>query len=202
MYRNFFKRRWICQEAVDYLMSLPKMYRVYYMVQSGNDLHKLLIRDEDCVQSAILDWKDSNVVCIGVQYQEDGFSEYYHVNGYIDQSDVSRMKETFDKFIAKYTATNSALDMKSLYSMQHQLRTEIERVCGVQCAYDGKDLIYNLTGISQEGKERVLDMVRRFNKDCVEVAMIITIAGSTDERIGSTLDELAMYEVGVENSVE
>lgn len=195
MYKNFFKRRWISQEVFDYLVSVPKMFRVFYTVDVNGCSVDYPIRDEDGNVAKDIELNARRVTSVGIKYQEDGFSENYAVCEYLDKSYVPFIKRKFDKFIAKYPSTNSDLTSKELYALQHKLRHEIERVTGVQTAYDGKNLIFNLAGISQEARERVVDLARRLDKSCVPVSLFITVAGATDEEIGATLNELGMYEV-------
>ena len=35
MYKNFFKRQWIGQNMIDYIKSLPRLFRVTYEVAVG-----------------------------------------------------------------------------------------------------------------------------------------------------------------------
>jgi hypothetical protein len=202
MYKNFFKRRWISQEVFDYLVSLPKMFRVYYTVDVNGCNIEYTIRDEDGFVMKDIELNARRVTGIGIQYQEDGFRESYSVFEYLDKNYVPFIKAKFDKFIAKYPSTKSDLKAKELYELQHKLRNEIERVTSVKTAYDGKNLIFNLAGISQEARERVVNLVRRLDDSCVPVTLCITMSGATDEEIGATLNELAMYEVESTNVVE
>ena len=195
MYTNFFKRSWISQEVLDYLVSLPKMFRVFYTVDVNGRNIEHTIRNEDGEVAKDIELNARRVAGIGIQYQEDGFKETYSVFEYLDKGYVPFIKAKFDKFIAKYPATKSTLKAKELYELQHKLRHEIERVTGVQTAYDGKNLVFNLAGISQDARERVVNLVRRLDNSCVPVSLFITMAGATDEEIGATLNELAMYEV-------
>lgn len=200
MFNNLFKRRWISDEAIDYLLSLPKMFRVYYTKNVNGSNIKFLIRDEDGNMVADVDWYAKGVNSIALQYQEDGEIISRYVSKYVDSTYIPYLKDKFDKFIAKYPSTKSKVKSDSLYTMQRKLRKEIERVTNVKGAYDGKDIVYNLSGITQSERDSVIDVLRRLDNSCIPVTVMITVSGATDEEIGATLNELAMTES--ENFVE
>jgi hypothetical protein len=194
MFRNFFKRLWITQEVVDYLQSIPKYFRVFYTIKVNKNIIKFPIRDED---GTLYDFDryDRRVTGIVVSYQDFECGEMtYYVDGVVDKSDLRYLKERFEKFVKNYPITKSSLKVKELYEMQCQLRKKIESVTKTVGAYDGKDIVYNLSAIDTEHRKRILDTVARLGNDCVETTLQITISGSTDEEIGATLDELALIE--------
>ena len=194
MFNNLFKRRWISDEAIDYLLGLPKMFRVYYTKNVNGSNIKFLIRDEDGNMVADVDWFAKGVNGIALQYQEDGEIVSRYISDYVGKETIPYLKGKFDKFVAKYPSTKSKVKSDSLYNMQHKLRKEIERVTNVRGAYDGKDIVYNLSGITQSDRDSVIDLLRRMDNSCVPVTVMITMSGATDEEIGSTLNELAMTE--------
>lgn len=197
MYKNLFAREWIKTEVVDYLMTIPELFRIFYTVDANGREIDITIRDENG-ELQDFDRRHRNVIGIGIQYQEDGFAEVYSVNGIIDSERIPYMKEKFGKFIKKYPETASKLKARHLYGMQCSLRKEIERITNVIGAYDGKNIVYNLGALNPDARNRVLDTIRRFGKDCVSTTLMVTISGSTDEEIGATLNELAMSEMSSE----
>ena len=194
MFKNFFKRCWITDEVVNYLQSLPKFFRVSYTIDVDGREIKFPIRDEDG-NMFDFDRHDRRVTGIVVSYQEDYFGcETYYVNDIVDASCLPHMKEKFDKIFHRFPVSQAKIKAKHLYDMQCKLRKEIERITRVDGAYDGKDIVYNLGAMDTEHRNRILDTVSRFGKDCVSTTLLIAITGSTDEEIGATLDELAMVE--------
>ena len=170
------------------------MFRVYYTKNVNGSNIKFLIRDEDGNMVADVDWYAKGVNSIALQYQEDGEIISRYVSKYVDSTYIPYIKDKFDKFIAKYPSTKSKVKADSLYTMQHKLRKEIERVTNVRGAYDGKDIVYNLSGITQAERDSVIDLLRRMDNSCIPVTVMITVSGATDEEIGATLNELAMTE--------
>lgn len=203
MFEFLFGRPWISQEVIDYLNTIPRMFRIYYVVSEHGQDCRFLMRDEDMVWATFDRNERRRVTSICIQFQEDGFSEYYFLDkSRIDAGNVPYIKEKFDSFIKKYPKTHSKIKANSLYETQRKLRHEVERVTGVIGAYDGKDIVINLNGISEESRCRVLDVVKRFGKDCLATTLMITLAGATDEEIGATLSELAMVEAVDESANE
>ena len=80
--------------------------------------------------------------------------------------------------------------------MQYTLRDSIERATGVRGIYnDDKDIILELNRLPFEARKRLADFVMRLDDKCIPVSMSIIISGSTDEQIGATADELALFEM-------
>ena len=194
MFDFFKKKRWICDEAVSYLMSLPKLYRVYYTVNCNGRSTNFLFRDENGKAADNIDWFAKDVKGLAIQYQEDGEIKNCYIDEYIGKDYIPYIQEHFDKFLAKYPPSKSNVNSAQLYDMQFKLREEIERVTNVRGAYDGKDIVYNLSGITSEERDHVVNLLRRLDKSCVPVTVLISVTGATDEEIGATLNELAMLE--------
>lgn len=194
MFTNFFKRRWICQKAVEYIRNLPKMFRVYYTIDVNGRHIDFDIRDEDGNMRDDVDWYCKKVVGIGIQFHEDGFRETYYLKDVLDQFTLQYVKKCFERVIGMCPKSECRVSSKALYAMQAGIRKEIERTTFVTGAYDGKDIVYNLSAIDQAHRDRIVDVLRRLGSDCVDVSVVIHISGATDEQIGATMDELAMVE--------
>lgn len=200
MFKNFFKRKWITDEVVNYLCTLPRYFRISYTINANGHIVKFTIRDEDC---KLMDFNqyDRRVTGIVVEYQDFSLGGMtYYVDDVVTQKDIPYLREKFDEFVKKFPISKSSVKAKELYDMQCQLREKIESVTGAVGAYDGKDLIYNLSAIDGSTRQRILDTVARFGKGCVETMLMITISGSTDEEMGSTMDELALIEANDESN--
>lgn len=191
----FKKSPWITQEVIDYLMSLPAIYQIFYVVRINKDFTSpFLFRDDD--GKLIANLYERNVIAIRIQYQEDGLFEDCGFSKTLDKYYLPYMKEKFEKFLAKHPTTQSNVKPKDLYMMQYTLRDSIERVTGVRGMYsDGKDINIAVNNLPLENRKRLADFITRLDDKCVTVFMDIVISGATDEEIGATADELALFEM-------
>lgn len=192
MYRNFFKRKWMSFDVLDYIVSIPLMFKVGYTVRGDSTFH--LIRNEDGVLYAD-DFNERNVEELVIQYQEDGLTMNYLVYEPLDKSHIPYIKERFNRLIKNHPSTKIKVKSKDLYSMQMKLRQEIEKVTNIKTPYDGKDLIINLNGSEQCVRDRLCPLLQRLGNCCVPVTVLIHLAGTPVEEIDSTMDEIAMYEL-------
>lgn len=191
----FKKNPWITQEVIDYLMSLPAIYQIFYVVRINKDFTSpFLFRDENGKMVANL--YEHNVIAIRIQYQEDGLYEDYGFGKTLDKYYIPYIKKKFESFFAMHPTTQSNVKPKDLYMMQYTLRDSIERATGVRGIYnDDKDIILELNRLPFEARKRLADFVMRLDDKCIPVSMSIIISGSTDEQIGATADELALFEM-------
>lgn len=192
---SLFKRQWITQEVIDYLMSLPMLYQVLYVVRvNGNGSTSFLFRDDDGKMVANI--HERNVIAVRIQYQEDPFYEDCPVGKILDKQSLPYMKRIFGNFMACRPTTQSDVKPKDLYMMQYTLRDSIERVTGVRGIYsDSKDITIELNRQPFENRKKFADFIARLDEKCVNVFVRVVISGATDEHVGATSDELALYEM-------
>ena len=192
---SLFKRQWITQEVIDYLMSLPILYQILYVVRvNGNGSTSFLFRDDDGKMVANLYERD--VIAVRIQYQDDPFFEDYPAGKILDKYSLPYMKRVFGEFMARRPTTQSDVKPKDLYMMQYTLRDSIERVTGVRGIYsDSKDIIVEMNHLPFEYRKKFADFIARLDDKCVHVGIHVMISGSTDEHVGATSDELALYEM-------
>ena len=77
---SIFKRQWISQEVIDYLMELPLMYRIFYRVQTSKDyVASFLFRDD--AGKLVADLYAKHVIGIDVQNQDDTDCARIYVEG-------------------------------------------------------------------------------------------------------------------------
>lgn len=196
MYKNFFKRQWIGQDMIDYIKSLPRLFRVTYEVAVGGRSVSFPLRDEDGnIVAGDDDFHAQNVVSLTIHYQQEGDCERIGVFGKLDKDDLNLFKKAFAKLENECPKSNSKVRAKSLHAMQQQLRDEIERVTRTESFYKGKNLLINLSGANQLYRDRMVPLLLRLGENCVPVTVSIDIANATEEQIGATLDELSMYEM-------
>lgn len=200
---SLFKHQWITQEVIDYLMSLPILYQILYVVRvNGNGSTSFLFRDDDGKMVANLYERD--VIAVRIQYQDDPFFEDCPVGKILDKYSLPYMKRAFGEFMARRPTTQSDVKPKDLYMMQYTLRDSIERVTGVRGIYsDSKDIIVEMNHLPFENRKKFADFIARLDDKCVHVGIHVMISGSTDEHVGATSDELALYEMELtENETE
>jgi len=196
MYKNFFGRQWIGQEMIDYIKSLPKLYRVTYETLVGGRTLSFPIRDEDGnILADDNDFHARNVVSLTVHYQRMGGSEYIGVFGKLDGDDLELFKKAFARLERDYPKSTSTVSAKSLHEMQLQLREEIERITRTGSPHEGTNMLINLNGASQLFRDRIVPLLLRLGDNCVPVTVSIDMTNATEEQIGATLTELAMYEM-------
>ena len=200
---RLFKHQWITQEVIDYLMSLPILYQILYVVRvNGNGSTSFLFRDDDGKMVANLYERD--VIAVRIQYQDDPFFEDCPAGKILDKYSLPYMKRVFGEFMARRPTTQSDVKPKDLYMMQYTLRDSIERVTGVRGIYsDSKDIIVEMNHLPFENRKKFADFIARLDDKCVHVGIHVMISGSTDEHVGATSDELALYEMELsENETE
>jgi len=192
---SLFNRQWITQEVIDYLMSLPMLYQILYVVRvNGNGSTSFLFRDDDGKMVANL--HERNVIAVRIQYQDDPFYEDCPAGKILDKYSLPYMKRVFGEFMARRPTTQSDVKPKDLYMMQYALRDSIERVTGVRGIYsDSKDIIVEMNHLPFEYRKKFADFIARLDDKCVHVGIHVMISGSTDEHVGATSDELALYEM-------
>ena len=123
MYKNFFKRQWIGQDMIDYIKSLPRLFRVTYEVAVGGRSVSFPLRDEDGnIVAGDDDFHAQNVVSLTVHYQQEGDCERIGVFGKLDKDDLNLFKKAFAKLEKECPKSNSKVQAKSLHAMQQQLR--------------------------------------------------------------------------------
>lgn len=192
---SFFKRQWISQEVIDYLMGLPPMYRIFYRVRTNKDyVASFLFRDD--AGKLVADLYAKNVIGIDVRNQDDPDCARIYVEGRTDEYTLSLAKKVVGAYMAQQPKTQSDLNAGELESMQYKLREAIEKALHLIIPDGDKNIALNFGMLSPEYKRRVADLLLRFDGNCVPVTINIDTMMSTDEEIGATLDEIAMYEMG------
>lgn len=193
---SIFKRQWISQGVIDYLMSLPLMYRIFYRVQANKDyVASFLFRDND--GKLIADLFAQNVVGIDIHYQDALDNQRIYVDGTIGDDSLDYVKKKVAEFMEQFPATQSNLRLSTLLDMQYKLREKIEDAILVQAPKKGEDpnIDFCFNNLSPAGKRRVVEFLMRLDEKCIPVSLCMHITLTTDEQIGATLDEVAMYEM-------
>ena len=191
---SFFKRQWISQEVIDYLMGLPPMYRIFYRVRTNKDyVASFLFRDD--AGKLVADLYAKDVIGIDVKNQDDPDCARIYVEGRTDEYTLSLAKKVVGAYMAQQPKTQSDLNAGELESMQYKLREAIEKALHLIIPDGDKNIALNFGMLSPEYKRRVVDLLLRFDGNCVPVTINIDTMMSTDEEIGATLDEITMYEM-------
>ena len=191
------KRQWISQDVIDYLMGLPPTFQIFYEVRTTKKhLTSFLFRDGE--GKMVADLYAENVESVAILYQGDWYDKRYFVHGRLDGSSLPRLKNVLQEHISKFPATQSKVQLNALSSMQAKLRDVIEdatKVIGYHPEEDDKDYVLNFGALPPDAKRRVADFIIRLDKECVPVTLTVSLRGVTEEQIGATLDEIAMYEM-------
>ena len=191
---SLFKRQWISQEVIDYLMGLPLMYRIFYRVRTSKDyVASFLFRDD--AGKLVADLYAKHVIGIDVRNQDDPDCARICVEGRTDDFTLRLAKKVVGEYMAQQPKTQSNLNAGELESMQYKLREAIENALRLIIPDGGKNIALNFGMLPLEYKRRVVDLLLRFDGNCVPVTINIDTMMSTDEEIGATLDEIAMYEM-------
>jgi hypothetical protein len=113
---RLFKHQWITQEVIDYLMSIPQIYQILYVVRINKDFSSsFLFRDDDGKLVANLYERD--VIAVRIQYQDDPFFEDCPASKILDKYSLPYMKRVFGEFMARRPTTQSNVKPKDLYMM-------------------------------------------------------------------------------------
>lgn len=191
---SLFKRQWITQDVIDYLMGLPLMYQIFYRVQTNkNYVASFLFRDD--AGKLIADLYAKDVIGIDVRNQDDTDCARIYVDGRTDEDTLPLAKKLVEAYMAQQPKTRSNLQASELESMQYKLREAIENALHLIIPEGGKNIALNFGMLPPEYKRRVVDLLQRLDGNCVPVTIYIDTMMSTDEEIGATLDEITMYEM-------
>ena len=198
---GIFKRKpWIDDKSVDYLMGISPLFTIKYCALVNGTRIKYNFRNER--GELVADLFTENVVEISIHYQESGMLEVFPVGkeGIAESRNLGALKAIFDKFIGQYPKTKSNFSVEELHKMQKELHDQIERIVNVYGWDKPKESKSNniniyLNSIKPEYRERLMDFLVRLDKCSIPVTITLGIDGTTDEMIGSTLNELALYEM-------
>ena len=198
---GIFKRKpWIDDKSVDYLMGISPLFTIKYCTLVNGTRIKNNFRNER--GELVADLFTENVVEISIHYQESGMLEVFPVGkeGITESRNLGALKVIFDKFIDQYPKTKSNFSVEELHKMQKELQDQIERIVNVYGWDKPKESKSNniniyLNSIKPEYRERLMDFLVRLDKCSIPVTITLGIDGTTDEMIGSTLNELALYEM-------
>ena len=198
---SLLKRQWISRDVVDYLMSIPPTFQVFYEVRTTKEhLTSFLFRDGE--GKMVADLYAENVESVAIVYQGDWYDKRYFVHGRLDGTSLPRLKKVLEGHISKFPTTRSRVQLIGLSSMQDRLRDAIEDstgVIGYHPEEEDKDYVLNFGALPPDAKRRVADFIMRLDRECVPVTLTISLRGATEEQIGATLDEIVMYEMERDN---
>ncbi len=199
MFSFFKKKTWVCDAAISYLMSISSLFTVEYTCLVNGRRIKLPFRND--VGEMVADIYDKNVVEVAINYMGTGVPCCAFINkGRLDESTLANVKAMFDHFIAECPATQSRSTVQELHLMHKGLHDQIEKIVNVYGWDKSKesksnDIKIYLNSIKPEYRVRLMDFLIRLDKCSVPVTITVNIDSTTDEMVGSTLNELAMFEM-------
>lgn len=206
MFNLFKKKPWVSEAAIKYFMGVSSLFTIEYTVIMNKRRITLPFRNE--VGEMVADIYDKNVVGIALNYMGNGIPCYAFLpKGRIDEHNFDTVKAIFDHFIAECPTTQSNSTVKELHDMQKGLHDQIEKIVNVYGWDKSKNSKSNnikiyLNSIKPEYRIRLMDFLVRLDKCSVPVTITVNIDGTTDEKIGSTLNELAMFEMEDKEKIE
>lgn len=199
MFSFFKKKPWVCDAAISYLMSISSLFTVEYTCLVNGRRIKLPFRND--VGEMVADIYDKNVVEVAINYMGTGIPCCAFLNkGRLDEKSLANIKAMFDHFIAECPTTQSRSTVQELHRMHKGLHDQIEKIVNVYGWDKSKesksnDIKIYLNSIKPEYRARLMDFLIRLDKCSVPVTITVNIDSTTDEMIGSTLNELAMFEM-------
>lgn len=199
MFNLFKKKPWVSDEAVKYLMGVSSLFTVEYTYVVNK--HRITKQFRNEVGELVADIYDKNVDSVSIVYMGSGMPCCAFLpKGRLDSRNLGTIKAMFDHFIAECPTTNSNSTVRDLHEMQKGLHDQIEKIVNVYGWDKSKesksnDIKIYLNSIKPEFRSRLMDFLVRLDKCSVPVTITVNIDGTTDEMIGSTLNELAMYEM-------
>lgn len=201
MFNLFRKKQWADTATVAYLMGISPLFTIKYSIL-GQNRKKVTLSFRNEKGEMVADLYDKRVVEVSIHYQETGMLSFVKVfNGSVtEEHGLSHLKETFNDFIEQCPKTKSTASVKELQTMQKDLHDQIEKIVNVY-GWDkapsnkSNDIDIYLNSIKPEYRARLTDFIIRLDKCSVPVTIKLSIDGLTDEMIGSTLNELAMFEM-------
>lgn len=193
------KKRWICKELEQYLLSLHPVFFISVKRCVNGATANFPFRDDD--GKLLIDVYDRDAVCIDVDYMKTGFpveTIYVGKDG-IESRRFPYIKEKLDKYVSKFPKTNWNTGLKQLTEMREQLRTALCNSMGINFIrgeYNNSPSIgIGFSALSPEAKRRVCDLICNLDNDAVKITMNIILDGINAEQIYATLDQLSLYDV-------
>ena len=200
MFGFFNKKTWIDSKSVDYLMGINSLFTIKYTVLVNGNRVTYTFRNEK--GELVADLFEKNVVQVSIHYQESGMLEVYPVDkdGITEKRNLRILKAIFDEFIDRFPKTKGNFSVEEIHKMQKELHDQIERIVNVYGwdkpeGSDSNNIKIYLNSIKPEYRKRLMDFLIRLDKCSIPVIISLNIDGTTDEMMGSTLNELALYEM-------
>lgn len=201
MFNLFSKKQWADTATVAYLMGISPLFTIKYSILGQNG-QKVAFPFRNEKGEMVADLYDKRVVEVSIHYQETGMLEFVRVfkGSVTEEHGLNHLKQTFNAFIEQCPKTKSTASVKDLQTMQKDLHDQIEKIVNVYGWDKGPESKSNnikvyLNSIKPEYRERLVDFLVRLDKCSVPVTINLSIDGLTDEMIGSTLNELALFEM-------
>ena len=194
----FGKKRWICEEAVQYLLSLKPIYYVNVNMNVDGRSFSYPFRSDS--GELMVDLYDRNVASVDVDYMKNGcpILRIYVGKEGLEKSRFPDVKEKVEDYMSRFPSTQSNANLKQLHEMQEGLRSALCDSMKIDFVRDDKDefssIFIDFSKLSPEQKKRVCDLVCNLDGDAVDVSMHIMVGGCDEERIYATLEELALYD--------
>ena len=199
------KKRWICEELVQYLLALNPVFYISVKRCVNGATANFPFRDDD--GKLLIDVYDRDAVCIDVDYMKTGFpvETIYVGKESIESRRFPDIKEKLDKYVSKFPKTNWNTGLKQLTEMREQLRTALCNSMGINFIrgeYNNSPSIgIGFSALSPEAKRRVCDLICNLDNDAVKITMNIILDGINAEQIYATLDQLSLYDVKKEAEI-
>lgn len=196
------KKRWICEELEQYLLSLHPVFYISVKRCVDGATAYFPFRDDD--GKMLVDAYDRNAVCIDVDYMKTGFPVETIVVGKkgIESRRFSDIKEKLDKYISQFPKTSWNTGLDQLTEMREQLRTALCNSMGINFIrgeYDKSPSIsMDFSSLSPEAKRRVCDLICNLDGDAINITINIHLNSINAEQIYTTLDQLALYDANKE----
>ena len=192
------KKRWICKELEQYLLSLHPVFFISVKRCVNGATANFPFRDDD--GKLLIDIYDRDAVCIDVDYMKTGFpveTIYVGKEG-IESRRFPDIKEKLDKYVSKFPKTNWNTGLKQLTEMREQLRTALCNSMGINFIRGEYSKSPSISAycsmLSQEEKRRICDVICNLDSDAIDITISFHLHSINAERIYATLDQLALYD--------
>lgn len=199
------KKRWICEELEQYLLSLHPVFYISVKKCVNGATAYFPFRDDN--GKLLIDIYDRDAVCIDVDYMKAGFpvETIYGGKEGIESRRFPDIKEKLDKYVSKFPKTNWNTGLKQLTEMREQLRTALCNSMGINFIRGEYSKSPSISAycstLSPEGKRRICDVICNLDNDAVKITMNIILDGINAEQIYATLDQLSLYDVKKEAEI-
>lgn len=192
------KRRWICKELEDFLLSLNPVFYINVTRRINGVTIKFPFRDDD--GKLRVDPYERDVVDVEVGYMKMVLPiEVVHVGKKgIEGWRFPYVKEQLESFVSRFPKTNWTMNLKQLGEMREKLRTALCNSMHINFIRGegnvSPSIRTDFSKLSQEEKRWVCDLICNLDSDAVNVSVNFFLDNMNAEQIYNTMDQLALYD--------